>query len=384
MAVKSRLNAKLREGVAAVLPIALIVMLLCFTITPISTDLMLAFVIGTAMLIVGLGLFTYGAEASMTPMGSYIGAKLTKSRNLPLILGVSFLLGIIITIAEPDLQVLAGNVPHINSGVLVIVVSVGVGFFLMLCMLRILFGIQLRWLLLFFYGVVFVLAGLSDASFLSVAFDSGGVTTGPMTVPFIMALGVGVASIRSDKNAESDSFGLVALCSVGPILAVLILGFIDRGDSSVVSAQIAKTYLHTVELGGAYLHAIPEYRLEVAGALAPIVVFFLLFQVLVLKLRKLPLLRILAGLVFTYVGLVLFLTGVNVGFSSLGVMLGRSLANGWTKWLLVPVSMLMGWFIVEAEPAVHVLTKQVEEISAGRRYQFLPAYLHGGRPSQCG
>ena len=365
MAVKSRLNAKLREGVAAVLPIALIVMLLCFTITPVSTDLMLSFVIGTTMLIVGLGLFTYGAEASMTPMGSYIGAKLTKSRNLPLILGVSFLLGVIITIAEPDLQVLAGNVPHINSSVLVIVVSVGVGFFLTLCMVRILFGIQLRWLLLFFYGVVFLLAGLSDASFLSVAFDSGGVTTGPMTVPFIMALGVGVASIRSDKNAESDSFGLVALCSVGPILAVLVLGFIYKGDSSTVSAQVAETYLHTVELGGAYFHAIPEYMLEVAGALAPIVIFFLFFQVFVLKLRKLPLLRILAGLVFTYAGLVLFLTGVNVGFSSLGVMLGRSLANGWTRWLLVPVAMLMGWFIVEAEPAVHVLTKQVEEISAG-------------------
>ncbi len=365
MTVKTRLNLKLREGIASVLPIALIVMLLCFTITPIPTDLMLAFVIGTVMLIVGLGLFTYGAEASMTPMGNYIGAKLTKSRNLPLILGISFLLGVIITIAEPDLQVLAGNVPHIDSSVLIIVVSVGVGFFLTLCMLRILLSIQLRWLLLFFYGVVFLLAGLSDASFLSVAFDSGGVTTGPMTVPFIMALGVGVASIRSDKNAESDSFGLVALCSVGPILAVLVLGFIYRGESSEVAAQVANTYLHTVELGGAYLHAIPEYMLEVAGALTPIVVFFLLFQVFFLKLRKLPLMRILAGLVFTYVGLVLFLTGVNVGFSSLGVILGRELANGWTRWLLVPVSMLMGWFIVQAEPAVHVLTKQVEEISAG-------------------
>ena len=365
MTVKSRLNEKMREGVAAVLPIALIVMVLCFTITPIPNDLMLSFVIGTVMLIVGMGLFTYGADASMTPMGNYIGARLTKSRNLLLILSVSFLLGVIITIAEPDLQVLAGNVPHIDSQALVLVVSLGVGFFLLLCMLRILLGVQLRWLLLFFYAVVFILAALADPSFLSVAFDSGGVTTGPMTVPFIMALGIGVASIRSDKNAESDSFGLVALCSVGPILAVLILGFIYQGESSQIAASMADSYLHTVELGGAYLHAIPEYMLEVAVALAPIVVFFLIFQVIFLKLRQLPLLRILVGLLFTYVGLVLFLTGVNVGFSSLGVLLGRELASGWTRWLLVPIAMLMGWFIVQAEPAVHVLTKQVEEISAG-------------------
>lgn len=365
MTVKTRLYSKLREGVAAVLPIALIVMALCFFVTPVPTDLMLAFVIGTVMLILGLGLFTYGAEASMTPMGNYIGAKLTKSRKLLLILSVSFLLGVIITIAEPDLQVLANNVPHINSTVLILSVSVGVGFFLLLCMLRILLGIQLRWLLLFFYGIVFILAGLSDASFLSVAFDSGGVTTGPMTVPFIMSLGIGVASIRSDKNAESDSFGLVALCSVGPILSVLVLGFLYKGESNEIAAAVADTYLNTVELGGAYLHAIPEYMLEVAIALAPIVVFFLIFQVLFLKLRQLPLMRILAGLLFTYVGLVLFLTGVNVGFSSVGVVLGGQLAEGWMRWLLVPIAMLMGWFIVQAEPAVHVLTKQVEEISAG-------------------
>ena len=365
MTVKTRLYSKLREGVAAVLPIALIVMALCFFVTPVPTDLMLAFVIGTVMLILGLGLFTYGAEASMTPMGNYIGAKLTKSRKLLLILSVSFLLGVIITIAEPDLQVLANNVPHINSTVLILSVSVGVGFFLLLCMLRILLGIQLRWLLLFFYGIVFILAGLSDASFLSVAFDSGGVTTGPMTVPFIMSLGIGVASIRSDKNAESDSFGLVALCSVGPILSVLVLGFLYKGESNEIAAAVADTYLNTVELGGAYLHAIPEYMLEVAIALAPIVVFFLIFQVLFLKLRQLPLLRILAGLLFTYVCLVLFLTGVNVGFSSVGVVLGGQLAEGWMRWLLVPIAMLMGWFIVQAEPAVHVLTKQVEEISAG-------------------
>ncbi|MBQ2764081.1 MAG: DUF1538 domain-containing protein [Firmicutes bacterium] len=365
MQSKTLLHEKLRESVAAVLPIALIVALLCFSVAPMPTDLMLAFIIGAAMLILGLGLFTFGAENSMTLIGNHIGAKLTKSQNLLLILSVSFLLGVIITIAEPDLQVLARNVPHIDSWVLIITVAVGVGMFLMISMLRIVFSIPFRWILLGFYILVFALAAFSDPNYLSVAFDSGGVTTGPMTVPFIMALGVGVASIRSDKNAEADSFGLVALCSIGPILAVLLLGFFYPGDVTELAAADAVTFENTVALGFGYLHAIPEYMYEVTIALAPIIVFFLIFNALSLKLSKNTFRQILVGLVYTFAGLVLFLTGVNVGFSSLGVMLGSGLTDGWTQYLLIPIVMLMGWFIVTAEPAIHVLTKQVEDISAG-------------------
>lgn len=212
------------------------------------------------------------------------------------------------------MQVLAGNVPEIDTTVLILTVSVGVGFFLMLCMVRILFSISLRTMLIVFYAIVFAAAFLSDESILSVAFDSGGVTTGPMTVPFIMALGVGVASIRSDENAKADSFGLVGLCSIGPILSVLLLGAIYKtqpaqGESSAVSGVAT-----TVELGKDYLHALPEYLWEVTMALLPIVVFFLIFQVISLKLRKLPFMRIVIGILYTYLGLVLFLTGVNVGF----------------------------------------------------------------------
>jgi len=361
---KTILREKINESISSVLPIAVIVALMCLSFVPVTTDLMLAFLLGTIMLIVGMGLFTLGAEASMTQIGNHIGAKMTKSRRLWLILVLSFMLGIAITVAEPDLQVLASNVPHINTTVLIITVSVGVGLFLVICMLRILLGIQLRWVLLGCYVIVFALAAFSDAGFLSVAFDSGGVTTGPMTVPFIMALGVGVASIRSDKNAEADSFGLVALCSIGPILAVMILGFFYEMEDGTVAASVIQSYADTVALGGGYVKAIPHYMYEVATALAPIVVFFLLFQVFSLKLRKLPFLKIVIGLVYTYVGLVLFLVGVNVGFSSLGTVLGASLADK-AAWLLVPVAMLMGWFIISAEPAVHVLNKQVEEISAG-------------------
>ena len=219
---------KLKEAAASVLPISLIVLTICFVLVPVDTGLMLSFVLATAMLILGMGLFTLGAEMSMSKIGNYMGAKLTKSRRLGLILIVSFLLGVAITVAEPDLQVLAANVPEIDKTVLILTVSVGVGIFLMLCMVRILFGISLRLLLIVFYVLVFLAAFLSDQGILAVAFDSGGVTTGPMTVPFIMALGVGVASIRSDENAKADSFGLVGLCSIGPIASVLLLGAIYK------------------------------------------------------------------------------------------------------------------------------------------------------------
>ena len=365
MSKRKQLTEKFREAVASVLPITLIVTIVCFSFVPVTTDLMLSFLIGSVLLIVGMALFTLGSEVSMTQIGTHMGAKLTKSRKLWLILTVSFLLGVAITVAEPDLQVLATNVPNIDTTVLIITVSVGVGIFLLLSMLRILLVIPLRWMLLGFYALIFILAALVDKDFLAVAFDSGGVTTGPMTVPFIMALGVGVSSIRSDSHAQTDSFGLVALCSIGPILAVMLLGFIYRGSADGTAAMVLSNYQDTVELGHNYISSLPAYLKEVVIALLPIVAFFLVFQVVSLRLRRLPFMRILVGLVWTCVGLVLFLTGVNVGFSSLGYILGERLAAPGLRYWLIPLSMLMGWFIINAEPAVHVLNKQVEELSAG-------------------
>ena len=269
---KQVLLEKLREAAASVLPISLIVLAICFVLVPVDTGLMLSFVLATAMLILGMGLFTLGAEMSMSKIGNYMGAKLTKSRKLGLILIVSFLLGVAITVAEPDLQVLAANVPEIDKTVLILTVSVGVGIFLMLCMVRILFGISLQLLLIVFYVLVFLAAFLSDQGILAVAFDSGGVTTGPMTVPFIMALGVGVASIRSDENAKADSFGLVGLCSIGPIASVLLLGAIYKTQPAQAESETAAAITNTVALGRDYLHAFPEYLKEVTLALLPAMV----------------------------------------------------------------------------------------------------------------
>ncbi len=363
---KQHFLEKFKEAAASVLPITLIVALMGFTFVPLQADLMLSFLIGTLMLIIGMGLFTVGSDVSMTPIGSHMGAKLTKSRNLPLILGVSLLLGVAITVSEPDLTVLADNVPAIDTLVLMVTVGVGVGVFLMLSMVRILFHIPLKWLLIGCYGLIFLLAAFTKPEYLAVAFDSGGVTTGPMTVPFIMALGVGVASIRSDANAHEDSFGLVALCSIGPILAVLLLSFLYPGVPEGSETAVNGAIMNTVAIGRSYFHELPHEVGNVIMALLPIVVFFLIFQVFALKLRRLPFMRIMIGLVVTLVGLVLFLTGANVGFQPLGVALGETLATGGaTKYLMIPIAMVMGWFIINAEPAVHVLNKQVEELTAG-------------------
>ena len=360
-----KLREKLLEALQAVLPIVAIVLVLCFTIAPVSPSILLCFLLGAVLIVVGIMFFTLGAEMSMTPMGERVGAVLTRSRKLPVILGVGFLLGFLITISEPDLQVLANQVPSIPNRTLIFSVAAGVGLFLTVAFLRMLLGVALPPLLVAFYGLVFVLAAFVPREFLAVAFDSGGVTTGPMTVPFIMALGVGVSAIRGDRHAADDSFGLVALCSVGPILAVLILGIAFRASDSTYIPPVLPEVSDSVELWQLFHEGLPEYIKEIASSLLPIVVMFGVFQAVALRLDKRTLGRIAVGLAYTYVGLVLFLTGANVGFMPAGNYLGQVLTGQSYHWVIIPIGMLIGYFIVKAEPAVYVLNKQVEEVTDG-------------------
>ncbi len=259
----------LHESLTSVLPVMLIVLVLCFTIAPVPNNAMVAFLLGGVMLIMGMGLFTLGSEMSMIPLGQAVGSEITRRRKVWIIAAVGFLIGMIITVAEPDLQVLANQVPAIENNVIIWSVAVGVGVFLVIALLRIVLGIQLRWLLIGFYIIVFGLAMFVSPDFWAVAFDSGGVTTGPMTVPFIMALGVGVCAVRSDKKAGGDSFGLVALCSIGPIITVLILGLLYKPDGSTYTAAVMPDAKDTVEMFDLYLSEIPHYLKETAAALLP-------------------------------------------------------------------------------------------------------------------
>ena len=362
---RSKLNEKLNEALVAVLPILGIVLVLSFTIAPLPTSVLMAFLFGAVLLVVGTMFFNLGAELAMTPMGERVGACITKTRKVGIMLTLGFLLGFLITISEPDLQVLANQVPSVPNMTLIVTVAVGVGLFLCFAMLRMLLSIPLNTMLVGFYIVVFVLAMFVPKDFLAVAFDSGGVTTGPMTVPFIMALGVGVSSIRSDKHSANDSFGLVALCSIGPILAVLILSLIFHPDGGSYSAVVIPEIRDTTELWDIFFVAFPTYFKEIAISLLPIAAFFGIFNFTTLHLERKQLIRIGVGLAYTYFGLVIFLTGVNVGFMPAGNYLGSVLAGLSYNWIVIPIGMLIGYFIVMAEPAVAVLMRQVEELTDG-------------------
>ena len=363
--LKEIMKEKLSEVVQAIVPVVAIVLILSVTVVPMPTHVVMVFFYGCILLMIGMVFFTIGAEQAMEPMGKQVGARITKTRRLSLILPLGFLLGFMITISEPDLQVPANQVQSIPNSVLIFSVSGGVAFFLLMALIRMVTGIALQRLLLLFYGIAFALAFFAPPDFLAVAFDSGGVTTGPMTVPFIMAFGVGVSTLRGTKQSSQDSFGLIALCSVGPIIAVLLLSLIFRPENADFSPIVVPRVLTSLQLSEMFLDALPEQIHEIAQAILPIAIFFGIFQLIFLHLEKKSLVRILNGIIFTYIGLVLFLTGANVGFIPAGFDLGSILATLPYNWIIIPIGMLIGYFIIKAEPAVYVLMRQVEDITDG-------------------
>ncbi len=360
-----KLKEKTLESLSAVLPITGIVLLISIFLVPLNLGTFVMFLTGAVMLIFGMGLFSLGAEMSMIPIGEGIGVQLSKTKSIVLIAVIGLLMGFIITISEPDLQVLAEQVPSVPNWILILTVAAGVGIFLALAIVRIFFQINLSYLLIALYAGLLIASFFVPGDFLAVAFDSGGVTTGPMTVPFIMAMGIGLASIRSDKNAASDSFGLVALSSIGPILAVLLLGCFYRPDSAdytlgqIVSVETTRDVVWQFTVG------LPRYLEEVFISLLPIFAMFGIFQLLSRRYHRKQIKRILFGLVYTFLGLVLFLCGVNIGFAPVGSYLGNAVGSLPYNWILIPLGALIGYFIVKAEPAIQVLNHQVEGVTNG-------------------
>ena len=359
---------KFQESLISVLPVAVIVLILNLTpLVTLTTTELVTFIISAVFLIFGIAMFNLGADLAMTPMGEQIGSGLTKSHKVSKLLSVCFLMGLLITIAEPDLKVLAEQVePAINGTTLMIFVGVGVGIFLLLSVLKIIFKKPLSSMLFYFYMILFAVASLvilnGNTEFLPLAFDSGGVTTGPITVPFIMALGVGIATTLGGKNAQENSFGLIAMCSVGPILAVMLLGV---GITEKIDYQ--KPSYSVDEQLDALWHTIFDTAKEVFIALGLIVAFFVILQLLCLKLPKKKLIKISVGLAYTFIGLVIFLAAVSIGFMPVGYKIGECLGEiaKDTPAVLAIFGFVLGTVVVLAEPAVHVLNKQVEDITDG-------------------
>ncbi len=361
------LITKIKEALISALPITAIVYLMA--LTPwfnFSREELISFTVGAVLLVLGIGLFNLGADLAMTPMGSHVGSGLSRQKKLGLLLGVCFVLGLFITVAEPDLQVLAKQVQAVipDGWVLIGAVGVGVGAFLIVAILKIVFKKALSEILSTFYMLLFSLALIATVmgkqDFLPMAFDSGGVTTGPITVPFIMALGVGISHVLGDRRSKENSFGLVALCSVGPVLAVLVLGMVYGGQP----AYEVPDYTVSANILGTYLEMLGHSAGEVGLALGLIVVFFVICQFVFLHMSKRQLKRIAIGVVFTYVGLVMFLTGVNVGFMPIGYKLGYVMGDLHPV-VMVGFGVVMGVLVVLAEPAIHVLNAQVEEVTGG-------------------
>lgn len=357
---------KLQEAVFSVAPVSALILIMCLTpIVGLTGREIGIFIISSVYLIFGIGLFNLGAELAMTPMGEYIGNGLSKSRRLIILLAVSFVMGVLITVAEPDLAVLARQVGNvINSTTLTIVIGAGVGLFLLLGVVKIVFRRDQTALLLLCYLIVFAFVSLmferSKSDFLPLAFDSGGVTTGPITVPFIMALGIGISRSVGGKNAQENSFGLVALCSVGPVLAMLILPLFSDGKILFGGNDyLLSERLHII-ISGTFIKVFKE----VSIALLMIVVLFLVLQVTILKMSRQSLFRIFSGIVYTLVGLTVFLTAVNIGYMPIGYKVGMKLAGSSIP-LAIGFAFVLGMTTVLAEPAIHVLNMQVEEVTDG-------------------
>ncbi|MBP5467576.1 MAG: DUF1538 family protein, partial [Clostridia bacterium] len=361
------LTNKIKESFWSVLPVVLVVLLLCVSLTPVDSGTFLAFVLGCFLAVIGMGFFTLGADNAMTPIGQYISASVIKTKKLWIILPLFFIVGVFITVSEPDLQVLAGELDGTVGFVpLILTVGAGVGVFLVIAILRIVLHVSLKVVLFFCYVAVFVMAFFVPGNFVPLAFDSGGVTTGPMSVPFIIAMGMGFAYLRSDKSAEEDGFGLTALCSVGPIIAVMILGIIYKPDSVGTSGGETFTIENSQELFSVYATRIPYYTKRVGIALLPIAAFYFITLIFGGKVAKGEFVKILVGIAYAYFGLVLFLIGVNCGFLPVGMEIGRELGNlGDYAFVAVPIGMVIGFFVAGAEPAVHILNDQVYEITGG-------------------
>lgn len=359
---------KFKEVLVSVLPITLIVVMLSFTLVPIDTPIMLRFLLGAFLIVVGLTIFLFGVDLGITPIGSLMGTHIAKSNKVSIVILSGLILGFFISVAEPDLHILAGQVALVSANVItkteiILCVSVGIALLLTVGFLRIIYNKSLSLLLTLIYGVILIVSFFSSQEFLAISFDASGATTGALTVPFILALALGISSLKKGKASEDDSFGLVGIASTGAILAVMIMSVLK--GTKEISGSLDNSLSASTAVILPFINKLPTILYEVVLALLPIVTIFIVFQVISFKLKKKPLKRIIKGLVYTLIGLVLFLTGVNAGFMDVGTLVGYNIASIDNKAVLIAIGALLGLVVILAEPAVYVLTKQIEDVTSG-------------------
>ena len=353
---------KLKEAILSIFPIA-VVMLVSSVILNFSSETIISILFSTLLLIIGVALFTYGAELSMIEIGKVIASTLVKTKKTVLITLVALVVGIIITVAEPDLKILAAQMTAISSTTLILCVGLGVGIFLSLAAIRILYQIDLKKIIAIFYLILIVFVLFSNKNMIPLAFDSGGVTTGPMSVPFIIAMGIGFSKARPRKEAKENSFGLVALCSIGPILTVLLLGLLMPSNMTYKYNIDPEVTSYTVLLKN-YVQEILPILKDVVISLLPILAVFIIFNIITKKVKAKKIRTVIAGLIITLLGLALFFLGVNAGYMPNAYLLGIELHD---KLGLITIlfGIVVGFVIVRAEPAVSVLTEQIEGMTEG-------------------
>lgn len=356
------MKSKLKESIYSILPI-MVIMLIASIILKFSIITIVSILLSTVLLIVGICLFTYGADISMIEIGKSMASSLVKTKKPILIAFIALIIGIVITVAEPDLKVLADQMTAIDSATLILCVGLGVGIFLALASLRIIYQIDLKIFIVLFYGIILFLMLLASEAMIPLSFDSGGVTTGPMSVPFIIAMGIGFSKARARKESRDDSFGLVAMCSIGPILIVLLFGLLTKGDMTY-QYNIMSEANDFGSLFQTYIDQIVPTLKEVGLSLLPILGLFIIFNLITRKIKKNKLKQVITGLVITLIGLFLFFVGVNAGYMRVAYLIGIKMFANY-EYLLIPLGILVGLVIVKAEPAVAVLTSQIEKITQG-------------------
>ena len=362
------ITEKFKEVLNSVIPIACIVAILNFTFVPLPGKEFVMFLISTVLLIIGLSAFLIGVEVGITPIGDHMGEGLARSGKLWVVLLPGLILGFLISIAEPDLHIVANQVEQVSSGQIskmsiVIVVSVGIAIMLAVGLVRIMYNVPLYIILTALYGLIFVMTFFTSKDFIAISFDASGATTGALTVPFILALALGTSKLKMDSKAsEKDSFGLVAIVSTGAIIAVMLMSIIK--NTGQISGELPTKDL-SGSIGEIFLHASKETVSEVATALFPVIFLFLIFNFITLKLSRRELRKIMVGVFFTFVGLVIFLTGVNAGFMRIGTIIGEKVAYGGNMAYPVVLAFILGCVTILAEPAVYVLTHQIEEVTSG-------------------